>query len=218
MRLIVFDVDGTLVDSQAHILAAMEAAFTELGRPVPAREACLGIVGLSLPEAMMQLAPGSSAADHAALVAAYKDRFAGLRAETLSPLYPGASDALHRLAARKDVMLGIATGKSRRGLDHVMSAHGWGGLFQTVQVADDHPSKPDPAMLHACLRDTGIAAQDAVMVGDTVFDMDMARAARMHGLGVAWGYHSAARLGTRVIADFEELEDALHRIWDGASA
>lgn len=218
MRLVVFDVDGTLVDSQAHILAAMGAAFAALDLPVPDRVACLGVVGLSLPEAMARLAPELSAADNAALVAAYKDSFAGLRAETLSPLYPGAAEALRRLAARGDIVLGLATGKSRRGLNHILAAHGWRDLFQTVQVADDHPSKPHPSMLHACLSETGIAPGHAVMVGDTVFDMDMARAAGMPGLGVAWGYHPAARLGPGAIQDFTELDGALRRIWDGAAA
>lgn len=218
MRLVVFDVDGTLVDSQAHILAAMEAAFATLDLPVPNRAACLAIVGLSLPEAMAQLAPGLGATDRSGLVAAYKDSFAGLRADTLSPLYPGAATVLYELAMRDDIVLGLATGKSRRGLDHVIAAHGWGEWFQTVQVADDHPSKPHPSMLQACLRETGIAPEQAVMVGDTEFDMEMACAAGIHGLGVAWGYHPAARLGSRVIADFAELEGALNMIWDEVTA
>lgn len=218
MRLVVFDVDGTLVDSQAHILAAMEAGFAALDLPAPDRAACLGVVGLSLPEAMARLAPDLSAAGNAALVAAYKDSFAGFRAETLSPLYPGAAEAVRRLAAQGDIALGLATGKSRRGLDHILTAHGWRDLFQSVQVADDHPSKPHPSMLHACLSETGISPGDAVMVGDTVFDMDMAHAAGMQGLGVAWGYHPAAHLGPRVIQDFTELDGALRRVWDEAAA
>lgn len=218
MRLVVFDVDGTLVDSQAHILAAMASAFAEIGQPVPDRTACLHVVGLSLPLAMARLAPALGDADHAQLVAGYKAAFTALRAAELSPLYPGALQVLDRLAARDDLALGIATGKSRKGVDHILAAHGLDGVFQTVQVADDHPSKPDPSMLVACLRDTGVAAQDAVMVGDTTFDMQMAGHAGLHALGVAWGYHPALRLGSRVIADFTELEGALSMIWDEAKA
>jgi phosphoglycolate phosphatase len=218
MRLVVFDVDGTLVDSQAHILAAMAEAFAAQGQPMPPRSVCLGIVGLSLPVAMARLAPTLGAAQQAQLVSDYKQAFAALRATDLSPLYPGALQVLDRLTARADLVLGIATGKTRKGLDHILAAHGLNGVFQTIQVADDHPSKPDPSMLRACLHQTGIAAQNAVMVGDTVFDMEMAAHAGLHAVGVAWGYHAAARLGPRVIADFTELEDALSMIWDEAAA
>ncbi|MCL1630035.1 MULTISPECIES: HAD-IA family hydrolase [Roseinatronobacter] len=217
MQLVVFDVDGTLVDSQAHILLAMEGAFSALAHPMPDRAACLAAVGLSLPEVMLRLAPDLSTADHAALVVAYKDRFHALRGAAPSQLYPGASEVLTRLAARPDVVLGIATGKSRRGIEHIITSHGWDGLFQTVQVADNHPSKPHPSMLHACLDATGVAPEHAVMVGDTEFDMQMAQAAGLLGVGVSWGYHPRARLGPRVIDDFTELEGALRMIWDEAT-
>lgn len=216
LRLVVFDVDGTLIDSQAHICAAMAQAFGGLGLPMPAREAVLGIVGLSLPQAMVRLAPELAARDHDALVEAYKAAFTGLRAEALSPLYPGALAALDALAQDAGLLLGIATGKSRRGLAHILAAHDLGRRFVTTQVADDHPSKPHPAMLHACLRETGVAASDAVMVGDTSYDMDMARAAEVHALGVGWGYHAPGLLGPRVIADFAHLPEALEAIWSGA--
>jgi phosphoglycolate phosphatase len=216
-RLVVFDVDGTLVDSQAHILAAMSHAYHGLGLPPPPKAAVLGIVGLSLPQAMAQLSPELPSPDLAQLVAGYKDAFSSLRAENLSPLYPGAAEMLDELAARRDLVLGIATGKSRRGLDHILRAHGWQGRFATMQVADDHPSKPHPSMLHACLRDTGLGPESAVMVGDTRYDMDMAQAAQMAGIGVSWGYHPAHQLGARVIADFNALPTALDEIWNGVS-
>jgi phosphoglycolate phosphatase len=216
-RLVVFDVDGTLVDSQAHILAAMTHAYSGLGLPCPPKAAVLGIVGLSLPQAMAQLSPELPGPDLAQLVAGYKGAFSSLRAENLSPLYPGAAEVLDVLAARRDLVLGIATGKSRRGLDHILRAHGWQGRFATMQVADDHPSKPHPSMLHACLRETGLGAESAVMVGDTRFDMDMAQAAQMAGIGVSWGYHPPHQLGARVISDFDALPTALEEIWNGVS-
>ncbi len=212
-RLVIFDVDGTLIDSQSHILGAMSAAFEGIGHPVPAREAVLGIVGLSLPVAVAQLAPELPETAHRELVKCYKGAFMELRAETLSPLYPGAAEVLEQLEADPQIVLGIATGKSRRGMDHIMAAHGWAGRFATVQVSDDHPSKPHPSMIAACLRDTGLAARQAVMVGDTRFDMQMARAAGVQGLGVAWGYHAADTLEAPVITEFAELHKALSDLW-----
>ncbi|MDD7971618.1 HAD-IA family hydrolase [Roseinatronobacter alkalisoli] len=212
-RLVIFDVDGTLVDSQTHILAAMAQAFAALGQQAPAREQVLSIVGLSLPVAVARLAPGMDASEQARMVAAYKDAFSSLRAKDLSPLYPGAAETLDALSRQDGLVLGIATGKSRRGLDHLVAAHGWAGQFATLQVSDDHPSKPHPAMIHACLRETGIAPEHAVMVGDTTYDMEMARAAGIRGLGVSWGYHPAAALGPHVIDDFAALPAALTQIW-----
>ncbi|MFN7003300.1 MAG: HAD-IA family hydrolase [Roseinatronobacter sp.] len=213
-RLVIFDVDGTLIDSQAHIFAAMSAAFEGNGHMLPAREDVLGIVGLSLPIAIARLAPDLPATAHAKLVEGYKTAFMTLRAETLSPLYPGAAEVLDQLEADPQIVLGIATGKSRRGMDHIMAAHGWAGRFATVQVSDDHPSKPHPSMIAACLRETGLAADQAVMVGDTSFDMQMARAAGVPGLGVSWGYHAAETLDAPVIQDFAELPSALAGLWE----
>jgi len=221
LKLAIFDVDGTLVDSQAHIVAAMEQAFASFGHAAPARGDILSIVGLSLPQAMARLAPELAAGARAGLVDAYKDSFAALRggagSSLNSPLYPGARAALDRLAARDDVLLGVATGKSRRGLRHVLAAHGLEGMFQTVQTADDHPSKPHPAMIGAALDDTGTDAGNAVMIGDTSFDIDMARAAGVAAVGVSWGYHPAAALTDAGAADvvdrFAALIPALDLIW-----
>lgn len=222
LRLVVFDVDGTLVDSQAHILAAMSHAYGALGVEPPSREAVLGIIGLSLPVAMAQLSPELTAQDQVALVEGYKESFAKIRVSgeprQMSPLYPGAREAVEGLLARDDLLVGIATGKSRRGLDHLLEAHGWVGTFVTEQVADHHPSKPHPSMLHAALTETGVEARDAVMIGDTTYDIEMGRAAGLATLGVTWGYHpeaSLARAGaTAIIKDYAALPAAIERIWE----
>ncbi len=217
LRLVIFDVDGTLVDSQADIVAAMAAAFAALGVPAPPRAAVLSIVGLSLPQAMAVLAPDLAADDQARLVTAYKDAYVSLRSradvQVTSPLYPGARAALEHLRAQDNTLLGIATGKSRRGLDVLLDAHDLAGYFVTQQVSDHHPSKPHPAMLETALSETGVEAARAVMIGDTTFDMDMARAAGIAGLGVAWGYHAADRLtetgAQRVVTAFGEVPAAI---------
>ncbi|MBU2959828.1 HAD-IA family hydrolase [Citreicella sp. C3M06] len=198
LKLVIFDVDGTLVDSQADILASMRVAFEEIGIAAPSREEILSIVGLSLPLAVETLVPGVPAAARDQMVEAYKASYRGLRiakgTAQSSPLYPHVREVLEELHAIPHLLLGIATGKSRRGLDKLLDGHDMRHLFITQQCADDHPSKPHPAMLHAALRDAGVGAADAVMLGDTSFDMEMAQAAGIRGIGVSWGYHPPARL------------------------
>ena len=220
LKLVIFDVDGTLVDSQADILGAMQAAFDLAGIPVPERDTVLSIVGLSLPEAMARLAPDQHSATRARMVEAYKQRYATLRRQTGaegSPLYPGLRDLLDRLHGRDDILLGIATGKSRRGLDALLQSHGITRLFVTTQVADTHPSKPHPAMLYAALDAAGPEAEQAVMIGDTTYDMEMAQAAGMDFIGVTWGYHDASALhrAARIVSDAAALETAIFDVLEG---
>jgi phosphoglycolate phosphatase len=218
LRLAVFDVDGTLSDSQHHIHAAMRFAFAAQGLEPPGLAEVRRIVGLSLPQATAQLLPGADAATLAGLVQGYKQSYFAARSVAPAPLFAGAAETLRRLAAREDIVLGIATGKSRRGLDALLGHHGLTGIFTTRQVADDHPSKPDPAMLLAALAQTGVAATDAVMIGDTSFDIEMARAAGVRSIGVGWGYHDAAALVTagasRMVTDFAALEAACDALWE----
>jgi phosphoglycolate phosphatase len=191
MRLAVFDCDGTLVDSAANIVRAMHFAFAEAGLPDPDPHAVRRVVGLSLVETMRALLPQADASLHARLAAAYKAAFQTLRADRRldpEPMYAGVRDLLHRLAA-DGWILGVATGKSDRGLAMVLEHHRIAPLFATLHTADRHPSKPHPAMLRACLRDTGVPADATVLIGDTSFDMAMAVAAGVRPIGVDWGYH-----------------------------
>ncbi len=220
LRLVVFDVDGTLVDSQADILGAMHLAFSGEGLLTPPRDEVLGVVGLSLDVLMPRLAPNADRDTHARLVQGYKDAYMALRAkqggDVSSPFYPGAREALEALQAQPDVLLGVATGKSRRGLDKLIEAHNLKGMFVTQQVADFHPSKPNPAMLLAALSETGVEAENTVMVGDTTFDMEMAQSAGILGIGVSWGYHPASHLlatAGHIIDRFDALPPLLDDIW-----
>nr|WP_217430466.1 HAD-IA family hydrolase [Sulfitobacter algicola] len=220
--MIIFDVDGTLVDSQNDIVSSMKAAFESVDIAVPDRSQILSIVGLSLPVAIAQLSPQTNDATQAEIVAAYKNAYAEQRAENdiavTSPFYPGARDMLHQLNAKANILMGIATGKSRRGLDALLTGHGLNGIFVTEQVADFHPSKPHPSMIEAALSETGLAPDQAVMVGDTSFDMEMGRNAGIRTIGVSWGYHSRDNLGHAgadlIIDRYDALPDALDHIWE----
>ena len=215
LRLVIFDVDGTLVDSQAEILAAMALAFQSEGLVLPERGTVLSIVGLSLAEAFAVLCPNAAQAQRARLVEAYKAAFMQLRTQDqeMGPLFPGARAALDVLAAQDHTLLAVATGKSRRGLDKVLERHGLTGVFHSEQVADHHPSKPNPSMILTALNETGVVPQKAVMLGDTTYDMDMARAAGIKKIGVTWGYHPAETLQPDVmIDDFAALQGAVDQL------
>ncbi|UWP92541.1 HAD-IA family hydrolase [Aliiroseovarius crassostreae] len=221
LKLVVFDVDGTLIDSQDVIVEAMSRSFADMGVAIPTRQEILSIVGLSLQEAIATLVPDMPEAEVAQAADGYKDMFVKLRAEkggeAAAPMYPGARAALEQLHARDEVLLGVATGKAKRGLDHAYQAHDIGHFFLTSQTADTHPSKPHPAMLHATLAETGADAQRAVMIGDTTFDISMGVAAGFRTIGVTWGYHDTQQLlaaGADLLIDsYEALIPALETLW-----
>jgi phosphoglycolate phosphatase len=216
---VILDVDGTLVDSQGDIVAAMGAAFASVDLAMPERRKVLGVVGLSLDVLFPALVPDLPATSHERMVAAYKNAYFDLRAKAgvaeSSPLYPGAMETLKRIHSVPDILLGVATGKSKRGLDKLIEGHGLDGLFVTRQVADFHPSKPHPSMIHQAMADAGVGPQDTVMIGDTSFDMEMAAAAGVRGIGVSWGYHPVASLDRAqvVIDSFVALHPALEQMW-----
>jgi phosphoglycolate phosphatase len=172
----------------------------------------LGVIGLSLPEAFDILAPAETPALRAALVEAYRGAFAQTREMSVQhndPLFPGMREAVIALSGRDEVVLGVATGKSKRGVARLLDREGWHTHFLTIQTADDHPSKPHPSMIFTAMADTGVGPEATVMVGDTTFDIEMARSARVGAVGVGWGYHrpeQLVRAGAHVVA---ETGDAL---------
>ena len=194
-RLAIFDCDGTLVDSQRNIIMAMDDAFAQAKLDPPGRVATLRVVGLSLIEAMQVLLPEADAAFHTAMAENYKQAFWRLRGNRLveEPLYDGIVDAIDALET-DGWLLGVATGKSDRGLAICLDHHGLTKRFVTLQTADRHPSKPHPSMIETAMAEAGASPETTIMIGDTSFDMMMARAAGVRALGVAWGYHSAGDL------------------------
>jgi phosphoglycolate phosphatase len=217
LRLCALDLDGTLIDSQHHIVAAMTAAFRGEGLAAPSPAKVREVVGLPLDQAIRRLAPDVRGLQQERVGQAYRDAyFEAKEADaTAEPLMPGALGALDALEA-DGWLLAVVTGKGRRGLREVLEAHALLQRFAVLKSADDGPGKPDPTVLLDAIREAGVGIDRAVMVGDTVFDMGMARRARVAGIAVTWGYHELGLLQTErpaaVIERFEELAETANRL------
>jgi len=191
-RLAIFDCDGTLVDSGATIHRALVTAFEAHGLDCPPPSVSRKVIGLSLVEAMAVLAPQ---ANHEALSRTYKEAFFNMRqgGHVEEPLFQGILPLLDALEA-EGWLLAVATGKSDRGLRHCLESHGIRARFVSLQTADRHPSKPHPGMALAAIAEAGAVPQRSVVVGDTSFDIRMARAAGAGAIGAGWGYHEPQEL------------------------
>lgn len=215
LRLAIWDVDGTLVDSRAVIQACMEAAFRETGLPPPDYDATRRIVGLSLHSGIARLAPPDlGAARLEALVDAYRRTFTRLRTDPAlsEPMYDGALEVLARLK-QDGWLLAIATGKTHRGLDSLFARHDIRSCFDTVWCADDGPGKPHPFMVEQSMRAVGCVPARSVMIGDAIHDIAMGRAAGVRSLGVTWGFGQASELdeagADEVHHEFRTLTESL---------
>lgn len=191
-KLIVFDWDGTLMDSEERIVACIQAAFADLGEPPPSREAARNIIGLGLEEAMASLWPEGDRRQRHRLAERYRHHFLGAN-ETPTPLFHGAREVVDWLAGR-GYLLAVATGKSRRGLDSVLASTGLGERFHATRCADETFSKPHPEMLLQLMDELGVRGCDTLMVGDTEYDMQMAYSAGAGALAVCYGVHERERL------------------------
>lgn len=214
LKLAVLDCDGTIVDSKSAIVTSMTAAFVNVDLAPPKPEEIVRIVGLNLADAMDVLLQGQKPEKVPTLVDAYREVATQHRAggQWENPLYPDAKEVIQALNA-SGWLLGVATGKSKRGLDAVFDTHEIGHHFVTVQTSDIGPGKPAPDMLYRALRETGVEARNTVMIGDTTFDMEMAVNAGVSAIGVSWGYHTDRDLlaaGARVIVHgFQDLPGVL---------
>lgn len=197
MKLALFDCDGTLVDSAGLIHEVMARTFEDFGLERISLDATKSIIGLTLDIAIARLMQQPHVDDRAlAMTAHYKKIYGGVRTEMnfREPLFDGIAPLLATLMAKDELLLGAVTGKSRRGLDQICASHGYEKTFFVSRTADDCPSKPHPAMVTECCSEAGIDAKDTVVIGDAIYDMQMAKSAGASAIGVAWGYASVPEL------------------------
>lgn len=197
MKLALFDCDGTLVDSGGLIHEVMARTFEAFELDRPEISATKSIIGLTLDIAIARLLGREHVDEQAlAMTAHYKAIFAGVRAEAgfQELLFPGIAEMMQTLSGRDELLIGAVTGKSRRGLTHIAETHGFDRMFFVSRTADDCPSKPHPAMVTECCSQAGIDPSDTVVIGDAIYDMQMAKAAGAAAIGVAWGYAGVSDL------------------------
>lgn len=191
-KLLVFDWDGTLMDSEARIVGCLAMTFSDLGMVTPARDALLNVIGLGLPEAFRALAPDADGEQIRRLIDRYRYHFLSDH-HAPATLFGGARETLEALD-RQGYLLAVATGKGRRGLDRALEETGCGPLFAVTRCADETASKPDPRMLLEVMEVAGVWPHETLMIGDTEYDIQMARNAGAAALAVSYGVHEAARL------------------------
>ena len=206
MRLVIFDVDGTIINSQAVIVAAMNEVFSEFGLPEPSLNSVLSIIGLTLEQAIARLLDRAIDSEICQMAVSYKNHFVELQKlpQMQSPLYEGITQVIDTLANQRETLLAIATGKSRHGLNKMIDIHDFGDKFIALRSADDCPSKPHPAMILECCEAAGCDALQSVMIGDSTYDMQMAIEAGCKALGVSWGFqpvHELVKSGAQAIVE-----------------
>jgi phosphoglycolate phosphatase len=216
VKLIIFDFDGTLVDSRSLIWESHRIVFSQFRLPPPSPKESLALVGKTLDIILAQLA--GDTAPIRDMVKAYDLLLPQLRADPVFAERPfdGVGDLLRDLSSHHNAVLGMATGHTSVTVAPALAALEWHGLFRTIQAADTAPSKPHPGMLLQALQATGIEPDNAIFVGDTTYDMEMARAAAVQSIGVGWGYHGAGPLSAagahRVVTSVEELKGYLQLV------
>jgi phosphoglycolate phosphatase len=219
---VIFDLDGTLIDSVQLIVETVEGAFNEIGHEVPSEKVIRSVSGISVDEAMKILAPGADDQRIEEISAAYRIRYRAATGVAREPLFKGGLAALDALSADPETILAVATGKSFRGAVSLLERHGIIGRFHSIETPDHNRGKPDPQMIETAMHKAGVERPATVMIGDTVHDMRMAKAAGIAAIGVAWGYHERDELiaagADVVIEDFAELGPAIDRLLEAPDA
>jgi phosphoglycolate phosphatase len=219
-KLVVWDVDGTLVDSRRTIFESMQSAFAAAGLPRPLYGAVRQVVGLGLVEGIGVLLPGADPEVVEQAADAYREAFGARVRQTgyIEPLYDGAAETLDRLR-EAGWKIAMATGKSRRGVETIIRMHDWADLFDSTHCSDDGPGKPHPAMVLEAMKALGVGPQRTIVVGDTAHDMRMAKAAGAYAQGVSWGFHTADEVqeggADHVARDFSDLNRQLDAFAEG---
>lgn len=205
-KVVVFDWDGTLIDSVEHIAGSLHSAARAMGLPLRPMQSYRDIIGLGMMEALEKLYPGIEASEIEDLRQRYAHHFFS-REVLPTSLFPGVAGLLENLRSA-GVELAVATGKSRRGLDRALRSSGLQRYFGLTRCADETRSKPDPMMLRQILDHYGVGPAETVMVGDTVYDLEMAQRASIPAIGVTWGVHAVADLATfEPVAIVDEVAD-----------
>jgi phosphoglycolate phosphatase len=222
MRLVIFDLDGTLIDSVALIVETVTNSFNEIGQKVPDDKTIRSISGITLADALQVLAPGADAARMGVIGDAYRKHYQAERQTEREPLFAGALAALDRLQVDPETILAVATGKGYQGSLTLLGRHGIVDRFNSIETPTHNRGKPDPQMIETAMQKAGTDRATTAMVGDTVHDMRMAKAAGVKAIGVAWGYHEVDELHAAgadvVIESFAELQGAVDRLLGPAHA
>jgi phosphoglycolate phosphatase len=216
MRLVIFDLDGTLIDSVALIVETVSTAFRAVDEPVPDERAIRAISGITARDAMGILIPGASPERIDRLMESYRAHYRSSAGVAREPMFAGALDALDRLQVSPETILAVATGKGYSGAVTLLERHGIIGRFHSIQTPDHNRGKPDPQMIETAMTKAGVTRAQTVMIGDTIHDMRMAKAGGVSAIGVTWGYHEKAELiaeGADIVIDsFDKLDGAIDQL------
>lgn len=222
MRLIIFDMDGTLIDSERLIVEAVSEAYRAIGETAPTPAAIRGISGITARDAMKILSPGADDALIDRIMESYRTQYRARAGVVNEPLFEGALAALDRLQRDPETILAVATGKGYRSATTLLENHGIIGRFHSIQTPDHNRGKPDPQMIETAMAKAGVDRAHTVMIGDTVHDMRMGRAAKVKTIGVAWGYHATEELTAEgadiVITRFDDLDGAIDQLLGAVDA
>lgn len=216
MRLVIFDLDGTLIDSVALIVETVTHSFIAANQPVPDEKTIRSVSGLTLSDAIAILAPAADPAQIDKLADGYREQRRARGSLAREPMFAGALEALDRLQANPETILAVATGKGYKGAITLLESHGIIGRFHSIETPDHNRGKPDPQMIATAMNKAGATRAETVMIGDTIHDMRMAKAAGVGAIGVNWGYHEQAELlaeGADIVIDaFDKLDAVIDKL------